>query len=453
MTNISTFVTLVLSLACCLPAAFSKNTFAPDENPVRDSLAHVHQRAISTKYIYQTIVVDSQGKTIYPEPETSSEKPHFTELDSLLMQEPQSTQTLDSSPTSETLPTSTVQPQVSFSSQNRITLSPSSSESITTPSSAASSTLTSSIRTPTSSEPLTTSSSAASSTSSSSTSSSSSSPVSSGIKGDLNLYKSPTEKFVDGVIPCSEFPAGQGVIPIDWMNSGGWSGIENSDTSTGGACKEGSYCSYACQPGMLKTQWPEEQPEDGRSIGGLLCKGGYLYRSNDRSEYLCEWGVDKVEVVNELNDLVSICTTDYPGTENMVIPTVVGAGSTQPLSVVDSGSYYRWRGRKTSAQFYVNNAGVSPEEGCLWNSEGSNLGNWAPLNFGAGYDNGIAYLSLIPNPNNLTPANFNVKIVPADDQSSISGECYYENGKYNGDSRNGCTVGVTYGKAKFVLYN
>ena len=69
----------------------------------------------------------------------------------------------------------------------------------------------------------------------------------------------------------------------------------------------------------------------------------------------------------------------------------------------------------------------------------------------AGMTNGKTYLSLIPNPNNYDSLNFKVKIVA--DGGSVSGLCVYENGKYNGNGSDGCTVGVTSGKAKFVLYN
>ncbi|EGW30329.1 uncharacterized protein SPAPADRAFT_63187 [Spathaspora passalidarum NRRL Y-27907] len=276
-------------------------------------------------------------------------------------------------------------------------------------------------------------------------------PVNSGIQGDLSPYQSPSEEFPDGVYSCDTFPAGQGVIALDQLGFGGWSGIYHSDTSTGGSCTEGAYCSYACQSGMSKTQWPDSQPANGVSVGGLLCKGGKLYKSNSRSNYLCEWGVDKASVVSNLDQTVAICRTDYPGTENMVIPTVVGGGQSSPITVVDQSSYYRWQGGLTSAQYYVNNAGVDWQEGCAWGSSGSGLGNWAPLNFGAGYDNGIAYLSLIPNPNNRDSLNFNVKIV-AEEGSTVSGQCVYENGQYNGNGADGCTVGVTSGKADFVLY-
>jgi len=273
-----------------------------------------------------------------------------------------------------------------------------------------------------------------------------------GISGDLAAFQNPSEQFQDGVLSCSSFPSGQGVVALDHLGFGGWSGVENSDGSTGGNCKEGAYCSYACQSGMSKTQWPQNQPANGVSIGGLLCKGGKLYKSNSRSNYLCEWGVNKANVVNQLSQSVAICRTDYPGTENMVIPTVVGGGSSSPITVVDQSSYYTWRGGSTSAQYYVNNAGVDWTDGCVWGTPGSGIGNWAPLNFGAGYANGIAYLSLIPNPNNNSPLNFKVKIVAANG-GAVSGQCTYDNGQYNGNGNDGCTVGVTAGSANFVLYN
>lgn len=269
--------------------------------------------------------------------------------------------------------------------------------------------------------------------------------------GDLSAFSNPTQEFQDGTISCSSFPSGQGVIPLDYLGFGGWSGIYNADTSTGGNCKEGAYCSYACQPGMSKTQWPTSQPANGVSVGGLLCKGGLLYKSNSNN-YLCEWGVPMANVDNELSKIVSICRTDYPGTENMVIPTIVGAGSKSPITVVDQSTYYTWLGGATSAQYYVNNAGVSWQDGCVWGSEGSGVGNWAPLNLGAGYAAGVAYLSLIPNPNNRSPLNFNVEIVP-DGTATISGSCTYIDGVYNGNGADGCTVGVTSGAAKYRLYS
>lgn len=285
-----------------------------------------------------------------------------------------------------------------------------------------------------------------------SSSSSSSSGSTGGINGDLSAFEDPSDDFQDGVVDCSDFPSGNGVISLDWLGFGGWSGLYHDDTSTGGSCQDGTYCSYACQSGMSKTQWPSDQPANGVSVGGLYCKNGKLYRTNTNTNHLCEWGTDSARVVSQLSDSVAICRTDYPGTENMVIPTVVDGGSESILTVVDEDSYYTWQGKKTSAQYYVNNAGVSVEDGCVWGTSGSGVGNWAPLNFGAGSTGGITYLSLIPNPNNVEAANFNVKIV-AYDGGSVNGDCVYENGSYNGNGSDGCTVAVSSGKAKFVLYN
>lgn len=373
---------------------------------------HKHKRAVAVEYVYQTVTVNGQGETIAPATVTSTEEAATTS-------------------STEDQQTTTLEPSTSSSEEESSSSSSSSSQSSTESSTEASESSTSS------------QSSSSSSSGSTSTSTSSS--------GDLSWFSSPTEEFEDGVMSCDEFPSGQGVVYLDWLGFGGWSGIENSDGSTGGTCKEGSYCSYACQPGMSKTQYPSDQPSNGVSIGGLLCKNGKLYRSNTDEKYLCTWGIDSAYVVNELSDVVSICRTDYPGTENMVIPTIVNGGSKLPLTVVDQDTYYTWQGMKTSAQYYVNNAGVSKEDGCVWGTSGSGIGNWAPLNFGAGATGGISYLSLIPNPNNREAANFNVKIVAADG-GSVIGECVYENGSYNGGS-DGCTVSVTSGAANFVLYD
>ncbi|CAI5760603.1 unnamed protein product [Candida verbasci] len=360
---------------------------------------HKHKRAVVYDYAYVTVTVDAKGNPVTTvEPTTIIES---------------TGEASESSSTSINVSsTTTIVQNDSLTSNEPATLTPSSSPS----------------------------------------SSSAPSSPNNGIQGDLGYFQNPTKEFQDGVLSCDEFPLGQGVIALDHLGFGGWSGIYNTDTSTGGTCKEGSYCSYACQSGMSKTQWPDAQPANGVSVGGLICRNGKLYKTNSRSNYLCEWGIDKADVVNKLSQTVAICRTDYPGTENMVIPTVVDGGSTSPITVVDQGTYYTWRGGATSAQYYVNNAGLDWKTGCTWGTPGSGYGNWAPLNFGAGYANGIAYLSLIPNPNNYDSLNFKVKI-EAEQGGVVSGSCVYQDGKYNGNGSDGCTVGVTSGKANFVLYN
>ncbi|EGW32570.1 uncharacterized protein SPAPADRAFT_61638 [Spathaspora passalidarum NRRL Y-27907] len=295
-----------------------------------------------------------------------------------------------------------------------------------------------------------TKSAAAPSSAPSSSSSSSSSSSQGGIQGDLKSFSGPNQKFEDGVYDCSSVPTGQGVIAIDWISglTGGWSTIMNANGDTSSTCSDGFYCSYGCQAGMSKTQWPSSQPASGISVGGLLCKGGKLYRSNPDSDYLCEWGANNVNFESEISKDVAICRTDYPGSENMNIPTLLSAGGSAPVSVVDSDTYYTWNGGKTSTQYYVNNAGVSVEDGCIWGTDGSGVGNWAPVVLGAGTTGGKTYLSLIPNPNNKDQPNYNIKIVGDD----VNGSCQYENGQYNGAGSDGCTVTVNSGNAKFVFY-
>ncbi len=381
---------------------------------------HQHKRAVAYDYVYVTVTVDGDGNTVTPTVEVVSTP--TSAASSYSEAAAPSSEAEESSESSYSAPATTTEASYSAPATTEASSYVASSSSA---------------------------SSAAPSSSSSTSSTSSSSEG--GINGDLSAFEDPSDDFQDGTIACSDFPSGNGVIALDWLGFGGWSGLYHDDTSTGGSCEDGTYCSYACQPGMSKTQWPSDQPSNGVSVGGLYCKNGYLYRTNTDTTHLCEWGEDSAVVVSELSDSVAICRTDYPGTENMVIPTVVDAGSSNILTVVDEDTYYKWQGKKTSAQYYVNNAGVSYEDGCIWGTSGSGVGNWAPLNFGAGATGGISYLSLIPNPNNLDAANFNVKIVS--DGGDVQGDCVYENGSYNGDGSDGCTVAVTNGKAKFVLYN
>ncbi|CAI4389661.1 CLL_collapsed_G0026230.mRNA.1.CDS.1 [Saccharomyces cerevisiae] len=429
--------------------------------------AHQHKRAVAYKYVYETVVVDSDGHTVTPAASEVATAATSAIITTSVLAPTSSAAAADSSASiavssaalaknekisdaAASATASTSQGASSSSSSATSTLESSSVSSSSEEAAPTSTVVSTSSATQSSASSVTKSST--SSTSPSTSTSTSTSSGSGSIYGDLADFSGPSEKFQDGTIPCDKFPSGQGVISIDWIGEGGWSGVENTDTSTGGSCKEGSYCSYSCQPGMSKTQWPSDQPSDGRSVGGLLCKNGYLYRSNTDADYLCEWGVEAAYVVSKLSKGVAICRTDYPGTENMVIPTYVEGGSSLPLTVVDQDTYFTWEGKKTSAQYYVNNAGVSVEDGCIWGTSGSGIGNWAPLNFGAGSTGGVTYLSLIPNPNNSDALNYNVKIVAADDSSNVIGECVYENGEFSGGA-DGCTVSVTSGKAHFVLYN
>jgi len=276
---------------------------------------------------------------------------------------------------------------------------------------------------------------------------------SSGSSGSsANLPSGSGGGFTDGTIPCSQFPSNvNGIVALDWLNLGGWSGIQSGNAAGSSCSQEGDLCSYACAPGMAKTQWPANQPADGQSRGGLICKGGMLYRTRPDVPDLCMMQAQTASIVNNLNQEVAVCQTDYPGSENMVIPTVTSASNTSPLTCINEASYYQWQGKPTSGQFYVQSAGVGASQGCIWGTAGSNIGNFSPLNFGAGQSNGLTYLSLIPNPNgDISQLGYNVKIV-ADSGSTINGNCGIENGAYTGGA-NGCTVTVTSGSAHFLLY-
>ncbi|KAK9495929.1 hypothetical protein V1508DRAFT_408861 [Lipomyces doorenjongii] len=399
---------------------------ARDAKAERRSTIEKKKRAVDVVYTYVTVIVDAEGNTISPAPaaETSTSAPVIADVVSTSIVEAQSTTI-----SSVDVPVETSSTAATSSSTTFAVVTSSSIESST------------------SSVPTSSSSSSVSPSNTSSGSSSTST-------GLLDNYSGPYDGFTDGVVPCSSFPSGQGVIAADWLNLGGWSGIQlsvDANAGQGTSCDEGNLCSYACQPGMSKTQWPSNQPSNGESRGGLLCQNGYLYRTNTNTNYLCEWGVQSAQIISQLSQSVAICRTDYPGTENMVIPTEVDAGATEPLTVVDEDTYYQWQGKLTSAQYYVNNAGVSVEDGCIWGTAGSDVGNFSPLNFGAGYSNGVTYLSLIPNPNCNTSLNFNVKIV-ASDGATVNGECSYVAGVFSGGS-SGCTVAVSSGTANFVLYN
>lgn len=354
------------------------------------------------------------------------------------------TQTVQSSsPTSET-PSSSTSDSSSGSGSSE-SQSPSSSSGGSSSGSSSSGSSSSGSQSPSSS-------SSDSSSGSGSSSESGTGALQSDAKDLLGLFKNPTQDFEDGKHKCDEVPSGQGVIPIPWVKGikGGWTSIMNEQGQTSSECKDGYYCSYACQPGMSKTQWPDNQPSSGISVGGLYCKDGYLYKSNKQESKLCSWGFDTASFESKLNKELSLCRTDYPGSESMVIPTVLKSGGLAPASVVDSSKYYKWKQGKTSAQYYVNNAGVSAEKGCQWGESGSGIGNWAPVVLGSGKTDGKTYLSLIPNPNNKNKPNFNVKIEGDD----VNGDCSYEDGQYKGGhGSDGCTVTVNSGKARFVFYS
>ncbi|RDL34542.1 Uncharacterized protein BP5553_07670 [Venustampulla echinocandica] len=261
--------------------------------------------------------------------------------------------------------------------------------------------------------------------------------------------------FPSGKIPCSSFPSKYGAIDADWLNLGGWTGIQHvpnykpGDSSISyiegkSGCNANTYCSYACPIGFQKTQWPDAQGATGQSIGGLYCNAdGMLELSRPSVKQICEKGAGGVTVKNTLSKKVAICRTDYPGTESETIPTLVGAGETQPLTCPDSDTYYTWKGMKTTAQYYINPAGASVADACQWGTAGTNLGNWAPVNVGVGKHSTGTFIGIFPNaPTNPDgKLDFNVAI-----KGAVTAKCEYKNGQYYTDGNvtpTGCTTGTT----------
>lgn len=293
------------------------------------------------------------------------------------------------------------------------------------------------------------------------TSTSSSTFTSNGVNSD----------FPDGQIDCSTFPSQYGAVSLEWLGLGGWSGIQSPGSTSGGfgnimtvvsgqcngqnCCSEGSFCSYACPAGYQKSQWPSTQGATGQSVGGIQCSNGKLHLTNKAmSSKLCMAGATEIPVMikNTMTSNSAVCRTDYPGTEGETIPLDATPGSTQNLTCPDANNYYNWQGGKTSAQYYVNPAGVSVADGCQWGSSANPWGNFAPLNLGVGYSGGNAWLSMFQNlPTTNQKLDFTIELVGDNGQfDNMSGKCKYQNGQYcsgdnyeNCNSGTGCTVSIS----------
>lgn len=263
-----------------------------------------------------------------------------------------------------------------------------------------------------------------------------------------------TAAFPDGQMDCSTFPSQYGAVALPYLGLGGWSGLQavtfgvsaitNIVTGVSGdTCTEGMMCSYACPAGYQKAQWPSTQGATGQSVGGIQCKNGKLWLTNSAlSTSLCIPGQGGVEAQNNAGGVVAICRTDYPGTESETIPVELQPGSSAALANPNAATYYTWQGAATSAQYYLNPIGVSASHGCQWGSAGSNMGNYAPINFGVGYKDGKTWLSIFQNkPTTTTLYSGTVEI-----QGDLSATCKYSNGQYcgaTGCNADGCTVSFT----------
>lgn len=271
-----------------------------------------------------------------------------------------------------------------------------------------------------------------------------------------------TRVFTSGTERCEDFPSSYGAVPAPWLGLGGWTGVQNLPTYSfgkdsditdidtaisGSGCTKKSACSYACPAGYQKSQWPEAQGATSQSVGGLYCnEDGYLELTNPLHNTLCMKGTGGVEVTNNLDKNVCVCRTDYPGTESETIALNTQPGQTYELTCPDANTYYMWKDLSgkllpTSAQYYINPEGLPPSKACTWGEEGSNCGNWAPVNAGVGKGlDGNIYISLFPNAPTNPDGKLDYAIAITGD---VSGKCSYSGGTYymNGVlSATGCTV-------------
>ncbi|KAL7807679.1 SUN domain-containing protein [Trichoderma gracile] len=271
--------------------------------------------------------------------------------------------------------------------------------------------------------------------------------------------------FPSGKISCDTFPHEYGAVALDWLGTGGWSGLQfvpgySSDSQSisdiitgivGQTCSKGAMCSYACPPGYQKTQWPKAQGATLQSVGGLYCnEDGFLELTRPDHPKLCEAGAGGVTIKNDLDDSVCTCRTDYPGIESMVIPACTTAGEIIELTNPDETDYYVWDGKTTSAQYYVNKKGYAVEDACVWNSplDPKGAGNWSPVNIGTGKTaDGTTWLSIFQNlPTSNAKLDFNIEIT-----GDVSSKCSYINGVWTGGD-NGCTTSMPSGGKAVIRY-
>ncbi|KAF2709952.1 glycoside hydrolase family 132 protein [Pleomassaria siparia CBS 279.74] len=262
------------------------------------------------------------------------------------------------------------------------------------------------------------------------------------------------KEFPNNKYFCDSFPLGYGAIPLINEGLGGWSGIQDpqhrqsdgfdeivtvpkGSCADGTCCSPGTFCSYGCPNPYLKMSFPKMQGRTKQSVGGLYCNenGKLQMAEGSLGKTLCGKGSEHmvVKVRNDLPDPVSICRTDYPGTESMTIPLTVSPGETAELANPNQGGYYFWDDKPTSAQYYINNKGVPEKDACTWGSSDKTAGNWAPLNFGTSWDDinmNMGFPSLAPN-NPTTDAKLDFTVTFTGD--GIQNAC-----RYNGHTKKFC---------------
>lgn len=170
-------------------------------------------------------------------------------------------------------------------------------------------------------------------------------------------------------------------------SNGGWA------MSPDQQCTPGSYCPYACKPGMVMAQWQEGStyvyPQSMN--GGLYCDNDGTVSKPFPNKPYCVDGTGSVKAVNKCAQKLSFCQTVLPGNEAMIIPTLVNSIST--LAVPDP-SYWD----STAAHFYINPPGTGSED-CIWGTSSKAIGNWAAYVAGTNTDaNGQTFVKIGMNP-------------------------------------------------------
>ena len=176
-----------------------------------------------------------------------------------------------------------------------------------------------------------------------------------------------------------QFPYADGMVAVDPSGANaGWA------MSPDQPCLPGHYCPYACAPGLLMAQWNPAATAYTYPLsmdGGLYCNAdGSISKPFPNKPY-CYSGKGTFSARNAMGENVAFCQTVLPGNEAMLIATNVDAGAVTGLAV--PGTEY-WAG--TAAHYYINPAGVSTSQGCVWGDNSKPWGNWAPYVAGANMD-------------------------------------------------------------------
>lgn len=137
----------------------------------------------------------------------------------------------------------------------------------------------------------------------------------------------------------------------------------------------------------------------------------------------------------------------------MSIPLNATPGSVKKLACPDASAYYKWEGKGTSAQYYINMPGYSVEKACVWGQQGDDFGNFAPGNLGVGYADGRAWLSITANhPTQMTAQlPYTIEIVGGDSKCRYRSGQYCTGDNYENCGSEGCTVSSSGNDMTYVI--